>query len=87
MIAVEASTKEKAERILAEAGLTRDDAMALLYRQIVHSNGLPWELHVPNAETLAAIKGFREAPESFERHSDFASVLASLDETDGPSGA
>jgi len=52
---IEPKVKEKAEDILKELGLTTSQAIAIYYRQIVVHRGIPFELKLPNSETIAAI--------------------------------
>jgi DNA-damage-inducible protein J len=51
----EAEVKEKAEAILAELGMNSSQVINMLYRQIIYQKGLPFEVSLPNATTLAAI--------------------------------
>jgi DNA-damage-inducible protein J len=54
---VEPDLKLQASQILADCGLNLSDAIRLFLRQVVSSNGLPFDVkRVPNAETLAAIR-------------------------------
>ena len=45
-IRIDAALAEKVEKILGELGLTPEQAVSLLFRQIVLRNGLPFELRV-----------------------------------------
>lgn len=47
--------KQDAEAILAELGLTPTQAITMLYRQIVLTRGLPFEVRLPNAKTRAVM--------------------------------
>lgn len=51
--------KEKAERILKELGISISAAYELFYRQIIAHRGLPFEVSLPNEETLRAMKEAR----------------------------
>lgn len=55
----EADTKQKAEAILAELGLSPSAAINLFYRQIVMRRALPFPIEMPNPETHAAIEQAR----------------------------
>ena len=48
--------KASAERTLARLGLSATEAVTMFYRQIVLRRGLPFDVCLPNAETLAAIE-------------------------------
>jgi addiction module RelB/DinJ family antitoxin len=77
---VDARRKKNVERILAKVGLTPGQLVNMVFAQVELKNGLPFAVnayatddgylpHVPNAETLAAIrekpgKRFR-SPEAF----------------------
>lgn len=52
--------KEKAEAILKELGLSISTAYEMFYRQIIAHNGLPFEVRIPNAETVQAMREARE---------------------------
>jgi DNA-damage-inducible protein J len=53
---VEPELKYEAEAILKEVGLSSSEAMRLFLFQIVRQRGLPFEVKIPNAETIAAIE-------------------------------
>lgn len=53
---VEPELKSEAEAILKEVGLSSSEAMRLFLHQVVSQRGLPFEVKVPNAETVAAIE-------------------------------
>lgn len=53
---VEPELKSEAEAILKEVGLSSSEAMRLFLYQIVRQRGLPFEVKIPNAETMAAIE-------------------------------
>lgn len=48
---LEPELKEKAEKILKRLGLSTTQAITLFYRQIEMSNGLPFDLVIPNETT------------------------------------
>ena len=52
--------KEEAEAILKELGISISAAYEMYYRQIIAHQGLPFELRLPNRETLAAMKEARD---------------------------
>jgi DNA-damage-inducible protein J len=56
---IEPDLKEDATRVLAENGLTISDAVRLFLRQVVLTHGLPFEVRIPNAETLEALRESR----------------------------
>jgi DNA-damage-inducible protein J len=54
-VVVDEDLDRDASRILAQIGLSVDDAVRLLLRQVVHDECLPFSMHIPNEETIAAI--------------------------------
>jgi DNA-damage-inducible protein J len=53
---IEPEVKEKAEGIFAALGLSASDAIGLFYRQVAFRRGLPFDVYVPNATTIAALE-------------------------------
>ena len=51
--------KEKAEAILKELGISISTAYEMYYRQIIAHQGLPFDVHIPNAETVQAMREAR----------------------------
>ncbi len=52
---MEAELKQQAEGVLRELGLSVTEAITLFYRQVALHRGLPFEVRVPNAETVEAM--------------------------------
>ncbi len=52
---VEPELKSRAEGILEALGVTPTEAIRLFYRQVVLMDGLPFEVRIPNATTLATM--------------------------------
>ena len=48
--------KVEAEEVMDELGLTPSAVIQMLYKQIVFMKGLPFQVRIPNAETLAAME-------------------------------
>lgn len=48
--------KHDAEEILHKLGLNTSQAINAFYAQIVHVRGIPFDLKLPNQETIAAMK-------------------------------
>jgi DNA-damage-inducible protein J len=48
--------KDRAETILNKLGLNASDAIRLFYTQITLTDGLPFPVKVPNAETIEAMR-------------------------------
>jgi DNA-damage-inducible protein J len=47
--------KKEAEFILNKLGLSPSDAINLFYRQVALQKGLPFDVKIPNEETISAI--------------------------------
>ena len=52
--------KEKAETILKELGISISAAYEMFYRQIIAHQGIPFDLRIPNKNTLQAMKDARD---------------------------
>lgn len=71
-VRVEPEIKTQASEILKELGLTLSDAVSIYLRQVIQHRGLPFDVKIPNAETMAAIEelnsggGEKMTPEEFE---------------------
>jgi DNA-damage-inducible protein J len=58
---IDRATKEEAEAVLAEIGLTVSDAVRLLLIRVAREGALPFDPFVPNKETIAAMREARTA--------------------------
>ena len=56
---IDAATKAEASAVLASIGLSLSDAVRLMLKRVVAEKALPFELLIPNAETIEAIKAAR----------------------------
>lgn len=56
---VKPDLKEDAEAILAKLGITATQAITMFYEQIRMNKGIPFELKVPNEETIQAMEDAR----------------------------
>ncbi len=48
--------KLHAEAIFSALGLSATEAITLFYKQVILNEGLPFEVRIPNRETLKAIR-------------------------------
>jgi DNA-damage-inducible protein J len=53
---IDEKVKRKATQALHKMGLSVSDAIRLLMVRVADEQALPFELHVPNEETIAAMK-------------------------------
>ena len=51
----EPKLKSKVERILKALGLTASEAINIFYHRVELENGLPFDLKIPNRQTLRAM--------------------------------
>ena len=59
--------KNEATAVLADCGLNISDAVRLFLRQVVSQRGLPFQVKVPNATTVAALEEGRQLAKSGKR--------------------
>ena len=57
---MEPALKKEAEAVLETLGLSTTEAIHLFYRQLVLRKGLPFDVKIPNAETLEAMRQAQE---------------------------
>jgi DNA-damage-inducible protein J len=55
-VRIQPDLKHDAEAVLKQLGITPSQAMRMLYAGIVHEQGFPLNLKIPNEETLRAIQ-------------------------------
>ncbi|MGB7417044.1 MAG: type II toxin-antitoxin system RelB/DinJ family antitoxin [Thermosynechococcaceae cyanobacterium] len=65
---IEAELKHAAETVFSQLGVSPSDAIRMFYKQVELRQGFPFEICIPNAETVAAIKEVEEHPEKLRRH-------------------
>lgn len=54
---IDTELKESAEHILAKLGISPSSAIQMLYSQIVLTQGLPFDLRLPNTKSESAKSG------------------------------
>jgi len=54
-VRTEPDTKRQAEIILKHLGLTTSEAINLFLRRVIIEKGLPFEIRIPNEETMEAL--------------------------------
>lgn len=65
---IEPALKQAAEAVFAKLGVAPADAIRLFYQQVERHQGFPFEVRIPNAETLAAIEAVEKHPEHLKRY-------------------
>ncbi|MCF6301555.1 MAG: type II toxin-antitoxin system RelB/DinJ family antitoxin [Proteobacteria bacterium] len=77
---IDENIKEEARIVLASMGLTVSGAMRLMLTKIAKEKKLPFELLIPNAQTIAAMKEARNGSlKSFDSIDD---LMVDLNEED-----
>lgn len=71
---IEPELKAQAEAIFAELGLSTSDAITLFFKQVSMHNGLPFEVKIPNAETIQALTEI-ESGKPLQRYNNFQELL------------
>ncbi|MEO9697229.1 MAG: type II toxin-antitoxin system RelB/DinJ family antitoxin [Hyphomicrobiales bacterium] len=76
---IDKDLKAEAEQVLAQLGLNTTDLIKLTFRQLVMRQGLPFDVKIPNDETVAALsEDLTDAP-SFSSVDDLMADLHSRD--------
>lgn len=57
---VEPDLKAEVERILREIGISTSEAITIFLNRVKMEKGIPFELKIPNAKTLEAMKDIEE---------------------------
>jgi DNA-damage-inducible protein J len=74
---IDPDLKVRAETILNQLGLSAGDAIRLFYTQITLSDGLPFEVRIPNAATRKTIRDAR-AGKGVRRYASTAEMFEKL---------
>lgn len=53
---IEPELKERVENVLEQIGLNTTEAIRLYFKQIVMQGGIPFDVCIPNTETIKAIE-------------------------------
>ncbi len=53
---IEPTVKKQAETIFAALGISASEAISMFYRQVTFRRGLPFDVCIPNATTIAALE-------------------------------
>jgi DNA-damage-inducible protein J len=75
---IDSDLKKEASAVLADMGLSVSDAIRLMLVRVVSEKALPFDVRVPNAVTLAAMRDAREG--KTERFSSVAGLMAALND-------
>ena len=75
---VEPHLKRQAEELFSELGLSVTEAITLFYKQVTVHRGLPFDVRMPNAETVEALQQTRDG-EGLTEHPSLEDLKARLD--------
>jgi DNA-damage-inducible protein J len=53
---IDQETKDQAVNVLHSLGLTTTQAISLFFKQIIYTKSIPFEIKVPNEETIKTFK-------------------------------
>jgi DNA-damage-inducible protein J len=53
---IDPKLKTQAEKVFAGVGVSATQAITMFYRQVVLRRGLPFDVRIPNKETVGALK-------------------------------
>ena len=75
---VEPTLKQQAEECFSELGLSATEAITLFYKQVTLRRGLPFDVRIPNAETIEALQQARDR-QGLTEYASLEDLRASLD--------
>lgn len=75
---VEPDLKREAEELFSELGMSATEAITLFYRQVTMHQGIPFDVRVPNAETIEALRQSRDGVD-LEEYATFEDFKASFE--------
>ena len=79
---INTESKEIFEKILEQLGVTTSDAINMFVRQVILRKGLPFEVSIPNATTIAAVEELKHS-ETLSSYSSFSEMVEALKEEAG----
>lgn len=65
---IDPALKQAAEAVFAKLGMSPSDAIRIFYKQVELHQGFPFEIRMPNAETLAAMREGEQHPKRLKRY-------------------
>ena len=75
---IDPGLKANVSAILRSLGLSESDAIRLFYQQIRINRGIPFQIKLPNEETLAALDEFANRKNTLKHHKTFEEFAESL---------
>ena len=75
---VEPELKREAEQLFSALGLSATEAITLFYKQVTMHRGLPFDVRIPNTETMEALNQARDG-EGLTEYADLQDLKSRLD--------
>jgi DNA-damage-inducible protein J len=75
---MDSDLKQAAEAIFSQLGVSPSEAIRIFYQQVCLHQGLPFDVRIPNAETMAALQEINH-PERLIRHDRVEDMFAAWD--------
>ena len=75
---VEPTLKQQAEECFSELGLSATEAITLFYKQVTLRRGLPFDVRIPNAETIEALQQARDG-QGLTEYANLEDLKAAID--------
>lgn len=85
-IRTDPEVKLRAEQLYRSFGITLTDAVNIFLRKSIMEGGLPFEMHNPNAETLAAMRETEDILAGRVQAKRYASARELFDDLDAEDG-
>jgi DNA-damage-inducible protein J len=76
---IDPDLKQAAEAIFSKLGVSPSDAIRMFYKQVELHQGFPFEVRLPNAETLAAIEEVEKHPERLKCYNSVEEMFEDWD--------
>jgi addiction module RelB/DinJ family antitoxin len=76
---IDPALKQAAEAVFAKLGVSPSDAIRIFYKQVELHQGFPFEVRIPNAETLAAMEEVETHPERLKRYTSVEEMFEEWD--------
>ena len=77
-VRIESDIKAAAEAVFQELGISPSQAIQMFYRQVSLHKGLPFDVCIPNAETIAVMREFEHDKQALPRYKRFEDYLHSI---------
>ncbi len=77
-ISIDADVKKQAQELFADLGLDLSTAISIYLKKAISEQGIPFEVKITNATTIAAMDEFEEMkknPSAYKRYPSFKAAL------------